>query len=530
MSWLSNVRRREPIDAGFIVGRQRLTPVVGTGKPADALLSARWPLRGIPTGPAADPDNLAALVTSHPDAILIECESRIVRFANPAAERLMQRGADEIVGQPSGMPAEFSDTDQVEVLRWDGTARLVEAHQAEMIWDRAPARLLVLRDITKRVEQEERYAEAQRFEAVRRAAARIADDLRDAITRLLGGSQLLHDAVQEGEDVSALARELVASAEYATARTKQLAIFGRARSISRSSLGLDAHLHEEQARLQPMLHAGIRVRLELGADRAHVRMSRADLDSLLSRLIANANEAMSGDGLLTIATRRVERPEPNGGTTPWVALSIRDTGEGMDAHVRRHCFEPYFTTKSDGPGRGLGLACVHGIVFHAHGRIDVRSTPGVGSCFDILLPEVEAPQPSVAGDPTDARVPGALAGRRVLLVEDEEEVRRLLEQVLQHEDAEVESVGDGDAALASLNSGDAPDLMISDLRMPGASVQTLVGALHARRPEARVLVLSGFAKGMEEVEQALEGVEATFLQKPFRPSALLSLVQELLAN
>ena len=259
-------------------------------------------------------------------------------------------------------------------------------------------------------------------------------------------------------------------------------------------------------------------------------MTRADLDTLLSRLVANANEAMSGDGLLTIATRRVARPEPDGGTTPWIALSIRDTGEGMDAHVRRHCFEPYFTTKSDGPGRGLGLACVHGIVFHTHGRIDVRSTPGVGSCFDILLPEAEAPEPPAAADQADARAPGALAGRRVLLVEDEVEVRRLLEQVLQFEGAEVESVGDGDAALARLEGGDAPDLMISDLRMPGASVQTLVGALHARHPEARVLVLSGFAKGMEEVERALEGVQATFLQKPFRPSGLLTLVQELLAN
>jgi signal transduction histidine kinase len=530
MTWLSNVRRREPIEAGFVVRRQSLVPVAGNGKRAEALLSARWPVRGIPTGPAADPRNLAALVTSHPDGVLVENEMGIVQFANAAIERLMQRAADEIVGQPSGMPQEFNDTDQVEVLRWDGTARLVEVHQAELIWDHHPARMLVLRDITARVEQEERYAEAQRFEAVRTAAARIADDLRDAITGLLGSSQLLHDAVEEGEDVSALARQLVEAAQYATKRTQQLAVFGRARAACRSTLDLDACLEDQQDRLRPLLHEGIRVRLELGAPGAHVRITSKDLDCLLSRLIANANEAMSGDGLLTVATRRVGRPEADGSESRWVVLSIRDTGEGMDAHVRRHCFEPYFSTKSDGPGRGMGLACVHGTVFHARGRIHVHSTPGVGSSFEVHLPEAEPPAAESAPDAAGEAPTGALAGRRVLLVEDEDEVRRLLEQVLRYEDAEVEAVCDGDAALARLMEGPAPDLLISDLRMPGASVQTLVKQLRTHRADALVLVLSGFAQDMDEVRSALDGVDVDFLQKPFRPSALLLLVQELIGE
>ncbi len=528
MSWLSNVRRREPIEAGFVVGRQRLGSAGKNASGAEGLLSARWPVRGIPTGAAADPRNLAGLVTSHPDAVLVESETGLVQFANPAAERLMQRAADEIVGQPSGMPDAFNDNDQVEVLRWDGTARLVEVHKAEMIWNHAPARMLVLRDITTRVEQEERYVEAQRFEAVRRAAGRIADDLRDVITRILGGSQLLNDAVEEGEDVSALSRQLVEAAKYATERAKQLAVFGRTRSACRSSLDLDAHLESQQDRLRPMLHDGIRVRLELGALGAHVHITRGDLDSVLSQLIANANESMPGDGLLTIATRRMTQPEADGPDSEWVALSIRDTGEGMDAHVRRHCFEPYFSTKSDGPDRGLGLACVHGTVFRAHGRIRIKSTPGVGSNVEVRLPEAERPAAAPLPEAANGRVRGALAGRRVLLVEDEAEVRRLLQEVLRHEDAEVKAVCDGDAALTQLTERDAPDLMITDLRMPGASAQTLIDKLRSRRAGAPVLVLSGYAKGMDEVRDALNGAEVAFLQKPFRPAALLELVRELI--
>jgi two-component system cell cycle sensor histidine kinase/response regulator CckA len=244
-------------------------------------------------------------------------------------------------------------------------------------------------------------------------------------------------------------------------------------------------------------------------------------------LAVNARDAMPQGGKLQISvkSRDLQAPEPaQGGTIapgPWAVLEVADEGAGMEPELISRIFEPFYTTKRDGGGTGLGLSTVLGILRQSGGHVSVHSRPGEGSRFRLWFPRV-------AAEPDNAVLhqPGIHAlgdGRRLLLVEDEAPLHRLLTRALKTSGYEVTAVEDGEAALGAIAAGLKPDLVISDISMPGSiDGLTLARRLREADPTLPVLLMSGYAEGTLSGEVVSENF--LFLQKPFRISEMLALV------
>jgi two-component system cell cycle sensor histidine kinase/response regulator CckA len=254
-------------------------------------------------------------------------------------------------------------------------------------------------------------------------------------------------------------------------------------------------------------------------------VDHSHIDQALMNLAVNARDAMPQGGKLhiSVTSRDLEAPEPaQGGTIapgPWAILEVQDEGAGMEPDLISRIFEPFYTTKRDGGGTGLGLSTVLGILRQSGGHVSVRSRPGEGSRFRLWFPRVAAePDKTVAHKPG---VHAVGAGRRLLLVEDEAPLHRLLTRALTTAGYEVTAVEDGEAALGAIAAGLKPDLVISDVAMPGSiDGMTLARRLRETNPDLPIVLMSGYAEGTLSGEVVSENFY--FLQKPFRISEMLS--------
>jgi CheY-like chemotaxis protein len=255
-------------------------------------------------------------------------------------------------------------------------------------------------------------------------------------------------------------------------------------------------------------------------------------------LVVNARDAMPRGGQITIETANVELDADAAAAhvdvTPgaYVVLAVRDTGIGMDAATRARIFEPFFTTKAAGNGTGLGLATVYGIVAQSGGHVSVESAPGVGTTFRVYLPRVVAPTNSARPDGAHGMV--HVGAETILLVEDDETVRRAARRILERAGYRVHEARDGSEALA-LARTDAHghalhvDLVLTDIVMPEMSGPELADRLRAVRPDVPVLFMSGYTDDAV-LRQQLEKPGVGFVQKPFTPEELTRKVREALAG
>jgi len=252
---------------------------------------------------------------------------------------------------------------------------------------------------------------------------------------------------------------------------------------------------------------------------------------VILNLAVNARDAMPTGGKLTVETRDVtlddEYARGKVGVTPgrYVLLSVSDTGAGIPPDVQPHIFEPFFTTKGPGKGTGLGLATVHGIVTQAGGHVAVYSEPGTGTAFKVYLPRAVDP---AAPRPMSVLLDPARGTETVLLVEDDESVRRLAATVLGQAGFTVLEAGDGAEAVRVAEGHDGPvHLLVTDVVMPGMGGRELAGRVAAARPGVRVLFLSGYTDDAVVRHGVLEE-HVRFLQKPFTPAALTRAVRKAL--
>jgi CheY-like chemotaxis protein len=249
-------------------------------------------------------------------------------------------------------------------------------------------------------------------------------------------------------------------------------------------------------------------------------------------LAVNARDAMPDGGRLAIETANAELDaafvarNPGSRAGEYVVLSVRDTGTGMIEQVKKHVFEPFFTTKAKGKGTGLGLAMAYGFVKQSDGYIAVESEPGHGTTFRIYLPRLDEKAPDVV---RPAQAPaGSRRGETILLVEDEDGVRRLSRTVLEAHGYVVLEADNGDAALRVAGTETRPiHLVVTDVVMPGMSGRALWDRLRAQRPETRVLFMSGYTDETIEGHGILEPGNP-FLPKPFTPDRLVEKVREVL--
>ncbi len=396
--------------------------------------------------------------------------------------------------------------------------------------------LAVERDITERKRAEEekanlqlQLAQAQKMESIGRLAGGVAHDFNNLLTVINGYSELALSKTPPADPRFQDLTEVLHAGERAASLVHQLLAFSRRQVLQSEVLDLNATVGDMEKMLRRLVGEDIEVVVRRDPSVPPVLADRHQIEQVIMNLAVNARDAISGVGTLTIETGQKylegyckwceEQIVP--GT--YSALTVRDTGAGMDRHTLDHLFEPFFTTKGVGKGTGLGLSMVQGIVNQSGGYVAVESEEGKGSAFHIYLPAATVPEPEPGPVP---KATAAGGGETILLVEDQEAVRQLMLTILQEYGYKVVPAHDAHEALR-ICSAQAVDLLLTDIVMPKMSGVELARRLRLAVPGLRTIFISGYSEGTHEREWgALDG--ADFLQKPFAPQALAAKVREML--
>jgi two-component system cell cycle sensor histidine kinase/response regulator CckA len=402
----------------------------------------------------------------------------------------------------------------------------------QRIGDAVVGRVWCFRDVTQRTRAEEDLRQRQKMEAIGRLAGGIAHDFNNILTVITGYSNaLLAEARLSGSARQGL-EEIQDASERAASFTRQLLAFGRRQQIRPETLQVAQVVAEMEHMLRRLLDERIALSFVADPTSGNVRADRAQLEMAVLNLVANASDAMPRGGMLSVGVRDAHLSAdtrvglfsvPAG---DYVVLEVSDSGSGIDAETQAHVFEPFYTTKQAGRGTGLGLATVFGIVEQAGGSVTVESAPDRGSTFSLYLPRTRDERPVEAPEPAaDAALRGT---ERILLVEDEESVRRLVAGILTESGYEVRAARNGREGLeVAERCGHAIDLVVTDVVMPGLGGAELMTRLRERRPALPVIYVSGYTSEPEPGGAALRE-EDHFLEKPHSPSQLLVLVRRAL--
>ncbi|MCC7073607.1 MAG: response regulator [Deltaproteobacteria bacterium] len=374
---------------------------------------------------------------------------------------------------------------------------------------------------------EQRAFEAQRLESIGRLAGGVAHDFNNLLVVILGWADLLPQSKSEDERNEGLEAIRTASLQAAQL-TRQLLSFARRTVVQPTAVDLDAFLASTLKSVRRMLADDIRI------DHVRVTLPRAladetQLGQVILNLVVNASDAMPKGGTITARAALLEppalpaqAPDPKG---RYVAVVVEDTGMGMDEATLARIFEPFFTTKGPGKGTGLGLASVYGIASQSNGFVDVWSRADEGSRFTVAFPVASGDAPRAGALPGAAP---ATVVARVLLVEDDGQVRATMARALRRAGMDLTEAGDVEQALAALRDRTAPfDLLCTDAVMPGLPTQDLITEFRRVFPEAPVLVCSGYV-GEELVRRGIEERSVALLPKPFTGEALADKVRALL--
>jgi two-component system cell cycle sensor histidine kinase/response regulator CckA len=387
------------------------------------------------------------------------------------------------------------------------------------------------RDITERVELEERLAHAQKMEALGRLAGGIAHDFNNLLTAMVGYSDFALASIEPGSEAHRAVEEVLKASQRATALTTQLLAFSRRQVVDRQVLDPNAVVAEMGALLRRVIGEQIELELALSRKAGWVHSDRSQLEQILTNLVVNARDSIPvGGGRIVVATGSIELAPDNADRLPpgsYTMLSVQDSGCGMDEAVIERIFEPFFTTKQPGQGTGLGLATVYGIVAQNGGAVQVASKLGEGSTFVVLLPEARAGEPE-EHEPGEEHDDGPQA--RILVVEDETVVRELVRSALERRGHEVTVAEDGAEALRLCEDPACPfDLILTDVVMPQLNGAELAAKVATLRPEMRVVFMSGYTRGTVD-ERLLVQPGRAFLQKPFTVAELLQTVSRVLTG
>ncbi|MEO7805277.1 MAG: ATP-binding protein, partial [Steroidobacteraceae bacterium] len=405
------------------------------------------------------------------------------------------------------------------------------------------ARLVgVIVDITERRQLEEQLLQSQKMEAVGTLAGGIAHDFNNLLTAILGFAQLsqLQAAALKLEGTTPELRdgleelrtdldEIVKAGERASLLTGQLLAFSRRQVHKPTRVDVNGVVREVERMLVRLIGERITLETSTAPEPLPVLADPGQIAQVIVNLVVNARDALPSGGEVKLRTLRVivtdaaEAPFAGLAAGTWVVIVVEDNGTGMTAEVMARMFEPFFTTKRVGEGTGLGLSTVYGIVAQGGGRVFVHSAVGVGTSVHVALPLHSAASGAVPrGDEQPPQQPSAA---RVLVVEDEPGLRRLVAEILTRRGYAVEVASDGLEALTALTEGARPpDLVLSDVVMPRLGGRALADEIAKRGMSIPILFMSGYPAGEELPED--EG--HTFIGKPFTPDALVRKVRALL--
>ncbi|HUU41556.1 MAG TPA: response regulator [Desulfatiglandales bacterium] len=393
--------------------------------------------------------------------------------------------------------------------------------------------LVIYEDITEQKKLEAQLIQAQKMEAIGRLAGGVAHDFNNILTVIIGVSELALMKLKQSDPLRQDLEQIKKAGERAASLTHQLLAFSRKQMLQAKVLDLNGVVIDMHNMLNRLIEEDVDLKTILAPELGLVKADPGQIEQVIMNLVVNARDAMPPGGKITIETANVYLNEAYGREHdvklkpgPYVMLGISDTGIGMDKETKSHIFEPFFTTKEKDSGTGLGLSTVYGIVKQTGGYIWAYSEPGQGTTFKIYLPGV-----SRKAEPVK-RIPTSLKGRRgsetVLLVEDDDWVRKLTKRTLQEHGYQILEAEHGGEALRITEKYEEPiHLLFTDVVMPGMSGRELAERIQSIRPEIKILYMSGYTNNAI-IRHGVLTSEVNFIEKPFLPDGLAGKVREVL--
>ena len=497
------------------------------------------------------------LINSSLDMIIaVDKERRIIEF-NKAAEETFGYDKAEVLGKHIDIlyadPAEGLKTHTITRRTGRFSAEIMNKRKngelfpsflsASILRDKSSAFLGVMgvsRDIT-RLKQSEKEREnlqaqllqSQKVEAIGKLASGIAHDFNNLLTIILGYSQLASDRLEEGNPIRKDIEKIKGAGERAAILIRQLLIFSRKQVLKPKILDLNVVVSDVEKMLGRLIGEDIEFITVLESKLNQVKADRGQIEQVLINLVVNARDAMPEGGRISIQTQNVTfdkdvcKINPESMPGKFVCVNIKDTGFGIRKKILNHIFEPFFSTKKSGEGTGLGLSVVYGIVKQHGGWINVYSEPGRGSTFKFYLPAIlAAPEEEVEKAVSIETLKGS--DERILLVEDEEDVRQFAVTVLREYGYIVFDVASGkDAQRVFENENGNFDLVFSDVVLPDKTGLQLVDEMLLVKPDLRVLLSSGYSNHKSQWAE-IKKRRLQFLQKPYGVSDLLKSIKEMI--
>ncbi len=507
--------------------------------------------------PKGDKEKLfAAIVESASQGILAVQRDGTILVANKAAAEMFGYPIDELIGaelsilipkafrqahgshfthymsepaaRPMGIGLDLS------ARRKDGKEFPVEVSLSYVEINQGLIGIALVSDISLRKQLEEQIARSQKMDVVGRLAGGIAHDFNNMLTIILGYDRLLLQRLSPLDALRGYVEEIARAAERASALTKHLLAFSKHDHVRREPVSLNDVVTDSLRLLTVAIGEQINVCTTLSPDIGWVSADKEQLQQVLANLLINARDAMPGGGQITIETSNVElgreyvRAHLGVHPGPYILLSVTDTGTGMDADIKEHVFEPFFTTKSPDKGTGLGLTTVWATVKSFGGDIWLYSEVGKGTTFKIYLPRVSESGVRLRESPKEAIQRGV--EQTILLVEDEEGVRKLAAELIESHGYRVLSAADALQALQVAQSHQGPiHLLLTDVVMPGLDGFELAKRVQRLRPGLPVLFMSGYSENAGVLDSGSFDPDR-FLEKPFTFEDLLGRISLILSN
>jgi PAS domain S-box-containing protein len=495
-----------------------------------------------------------ALMESASQAIIAVNQRGRIEVVNNKAEELFGYERDDMIGQPLELllPERLRDSHvghrdryfdhpharpmgigmELAGLRSNGQEFPLEISLNHIEVGGRPLAISFITDISERQRLEAQLRQSQKMEAIGQLAGGVAHDFNNLLTIIQGYSSMSLEGLEPDHPLREPIEEIERAALSAAALTRQLLAFSRRQMVQPRIMNLNTVIHQLERMLRRVIGEDVELILATAEGVDQIRCDPGLIEQVLMNLAVNARDAMPNGGKLILETANLVLDKDYAGahlavkTGPHAMLAVTDTGTGMTEEVRAHIFEPFFTTKPQGQGTGLGLATVYGIVQQMEGSIWVYSEPGKGTTFKILFPAALEGARAEAAALTDR--PHSHGVERILLVEDEQAVRKFVRTMLEKQGYTVIEAVDTDEALRlAADQSVAFDVLLTDVIMPRLHGPELAAQVTQLRPDLPVLYMSGYTDRAIRLQDRLGG-EAHFIQKPFTPAALGQKLRQLL--
>jgi signal transduction histidine kinase/CheY-like chemotaxis protein len=390
----------------------------------------------------------------------------------------------------------------------------------------------IMRDITERVHSERQLLQAQKLDGIGTLAGGIAHDFNNLLAMILGSAELLKGNVADQPKLEKYVDRIIEASERGTSISRQLLIFSRPDQAELKPISLSHIIIGLKEMLQHFLPKSIAIETMMDVDQGIIMGDAGQIHQALLNLAINAGDAMTNHGTLTIreytaSPEIIKKRFKCDASVPFAAVSVADTGIGMDAATVEKIFEPFFSTKEQGKGTGLGLSIVHGIVKNHQGFIDVESVPGKGTKFTIYIPSIPHEDANIS-----AKAARSLRQytETILLVDDEEILRETLAEYLTDAGYRIYTAANGaDALTVYMAHRGSIDAVVTDLGMPGMGGEELFRQLKKIDPMVPVIVSSGYLDGTTKESLLQMGIRAV-LTKPFRIREIPAVIHSVLTR